>query len=183
MKKKTLALALLEDDADVAAAMRYIIEACFTRCDLRIYGNGAEFLSSLKRCVPDLLMTGIFMPGIDGYEVMMKLRKKKHSFPVVVVSASVNTPERMARAFALGAAEVILKPFEPRDLFIRLCRVLQQRKIRYTCDPVALRPETTVQFGFLFLLMQILLFPVVMAAMLFDAAKNRSGRNGEDKKK
>ena len=58
---------------------------------------------------PDCIVTDLLMPGMDGFEFLEKLRKKKLEYPVVVLTADIQNQTR-DRCISLGAVEVLNKP-------------------------------------------------------------------------
>ena len=76
--------------------------------------DGAEGLKSFGERPPDLVLTDINMPGLDGHEVIAALKVQHASVPIIAVSggSAIGKDELLLRASALGAVEVIMKPFE-----------------------------------------------------------------------
>ena len=66
---------------------------------------------------PDLIILDIMMPGLDGYEVLSRLRKDPETLaiPVVVLTAYAGL-EEVSKAISLGAVEVISKPCKPEEI-------------------------------------------------------------------
>ena len=79
--------------------------------------SGQEALQYLQKEVPDLILLDIYMPDIDGYEVMEQIKKdeKTTRIPVILVTAESN-PECEARGRAMGATDYIIKPFSTKKL-------------------------------------------------------------------
>ncbi len=80
--------------------------------------TGLELARSSK---PDLMLLDIIMPGIDGIEVLKRLRKFS-DMPVLVLSAKERVSDE---ALALGANGFISKPFNPDDLVARIKNVFR----------------------------------------------------------
>ncbi len=80
--------------------------------------DGAQGLHLFGKRRPDLVITDINMPGIDGHEVISALRVLHEDVPIIAISGggAVEKDELLLRAAALGATEVIMKPFEFRQL-------------------------------------------------------------------
>ncbi len=78
---------------------------------------------------PDLVLLDIMMPGIDGYEVCKRLKaiEKTKDIPVVFISAISEAMDN-AKAFDLGAADYITKPFYPAAIKARLKNHITLRK-------------------------------------------------------
>ena len=76
--------------------------------------NGRTALETAKREQPDLVLLDIVMPGMGGLEICEQLKADEatRALPVVMVTA-VATPEHLQRALNAGAADYIVKPFDP----------------------------------------------------------------------
>jgi DNA-binding NtrC family response regulator len=84
-------------------------------------GNGEEALAIANETRPELILLDVMMPGIDGYETCRRLRESDltRTIPVVFLTALKETFEKV-RAFALGAADYVTKPFETEELLARV---------------------------------------------------------------
>lgn len=91
--------------------------------------DGSMALSNVPRFRPDLILLDIMMPDIDGYEVCQQLKANPQTqdIPVIFLSALDLTFDKV-KAFELGAADYINKPFHPAEV---LARVKNQLKIRH----------------------------------------------------
>lgn len=79
--------------------------------------NGKDALDQVAGFQPDLIVTDILMPDMDGYELMMKkwTDQQIYEVPIVVVSAMVSKYD-IAAGKALGAKKYITKPFKAQEL-------------------------------------------------------------------
>lgn len=84
---------------------------------------------------PDLVLLDIMMPGIDGYEVCKKLKESPatSNLPIIFISAKA-AQEDIDKAFALGADDYIVKPFDTATVAERLKTVYQKVMRRYKKD-------------------------------------------------
>lgn len=84
---------------------------------------------------PDLILLDIMMPGIDGYEVCKKLKESPatSNLPIIFISAKA-AQEDIDKAFALGADDYIVKPFDTVTVAERLKTVYQKVMRRYKKD-------------------------------------------------
>ena len=75
----------------------------------------------LKKDTPDLILLDLIMPGIDGYEVLRKIRldKKTKEVPVIVLTAKLDQSDKV-NAFNMGAQDYITKPYEPEEFLARI---------------------------------------------------------------
>jgi CheY-like chemotaxis protein len=88
--------------------------------DVTTTGSGEEALALVKTSKPDIMLLDIIMPGIDGFEVLRRLRGFTR-LPVIAFSASLENHEDAMR---LGANDFVAKPFEPVDLERRIKTIL-----------------------------------------------------------
>ena len=110
-----------EDDPD----LRMILEAAlgFGGLDAVIFESGVEALAHIKDKghTPDLILLDVMMPGLDGPETLLAMRKlpKTAHTPVIFVTARVQ-PSEVQAYLDLGAIAVIAKPFDPATLANRI---------------------------------------------------------------
>lgn len=80
-------------------------------------GSGREALSQARTFAPDLILMDVMMPGMDGPSTLAELKKcpETASIPVIFMTAKVQSHE-VERYRAMGAVDVIAKPFDPMTL-------------------------------------------------------------------
>ena len=95
--RRGLAKALRQHDYEVAEA-----------------ADGREAMALLRKDQPDLIITDINMPEMDGIEILNELRVTETSVPVIAISGGGRVPKALllGNASILGAVETIEKPFE-----------------------------------------------------------------------
>ena len=110
----------VEDDPDIQTVAKMALETLggFT---VLACSSGVEALDELHTFAPDLVLLDVMMPGMDGPSTLIALRRLPagRDLPVVFMTAKAQSQE-VARYRALGAAEVIAKPFDPLDLSNRV---------------------------------------------------------------
>lgn len=87
--------------------------------------DGAEALSVIRNCPPDLALLDIMLPQYDGYLLLGEL--KAIGVPVIFVSAKT-MPSDVAYGLRLGAEDYIKKPFDPMELLARVEAALRRAK-------------------------------------------------------
>lgn len=90
--------------------------------------NGLEVLDWLKAGnKPDAIVSDIDMPYMDGFELLQNLRTSQFSrhIPVMMLSGLESSEERI-RSFELGADDYLLKPFNPKELQVRVASLLKR---------------------------------------------------------
>ncbi|MFP4007131.1 MAG: diguanylate cyclase [Spirulinaceae cyanobacterium] len=91
--------------------------------------SGPEALGCIEQCLPDLVLLDIRMPHMDGYEVCQRLKTnpKTQAIPIIFLSASDETFEKV-KAFDLGGADYITKPFQVEEAIARVENQLTIRR-------------------------------------------------------
>ena len=93
--------------------------------------DSASALESIGRCMPDLVITDVMMPGVDGFGLLRRLREDPRTggIPVMLLSARAGE-EASAEALRAGADDYVIKPFSARELLARVDSRLTQAKLR-----------------------------------------------------
>jgi YesN/AraC family two-component response regulator len=93
--------------------------------------NGSEGLRKLKEISPDLILSDIMMPEMDGYELVEQIRKDKEysTVPIILLTAKADIPDKL-RGFRKGANDYIAKPFNADELCARVNSQLKLAKLR-----------------------------------------------------
>jgi CheY-like chemotaxis protein len=123
--RKTLLL------ADDSLTVRRVIEQTFADepVDVVTVGDGAAVLARLEGHPPDVLLADIRMPGPDGYELALHVRRTPAlaHIPVILLTGAFD-PVDHARAREAGCAGVLVKPFDPQMLIARVRQLLEARR-------------------------------------------------------
>lgn len=107
--------------------------------------GGKEALDMIKECSPQLILTDISMPGIDGYELcrILKGNEDTRNIPVIFISA-FDDPQNMVEGFSLGGADYITKPFIPAVVQARVGVHLRLHEARYELMEMNRRLQVSV---------------------------------------
>lgn len=118
---------VVDDDPQVLGLLRLNFE--MEGYEVSCANDGTEALEAVSREVPDLVVCDVMMPGIDGLEVVRRLRADPATahLPVVVLSAKAMRSDLRAGIEA-GADEYVTKPFDPVELIDVVSRLLAQHK-------------------------------------------------------
>jgi DNA-binding NtrC family response regulator len=93
----------------------------------------------------DLVVSDIKMPGMDGLEVLQKLKAKEPSIPVIMITAYA-TVEMSIQAWRKGASDMLQKPFEPEELLYRVKNAIKNTQL--LVENRELREELVGKFRF-----------------------------------
>jgi DNA-binding response OmpR family regulator len=88
--------------------------------------SGEEALQHVDADPPALIVLDVMLPGIDGFEVLRRLRSAGHHVPVVVLTARDEDVDKIV-GLELGADDYLVKPFNPRELSARIRAVLRRQ--------------------------------------------------------
>jgi len=93
--------------------------------------NGFEALQAVEDEKPDLVLLDIMMPGMDGFEVLSRLKNNdtNRHIPVIVISA-MSDMDSIVRGIELGAEDYLPKPFDEVLLRARISSALEKKTLR-----------------------------------------------------
>lgn len=113
---------IVDDEETVRDVLRRYLE----REDFKVLEaeDGYSVLDIMEVSPPDLILLDLMLPGIDGINVLRKLRKKFRT-PVIMLTAKGETPDRI-RGLDMGADDYIVKPFSPQEVISRVFAVLRR---------------------------------------------------------
>lgn len=132
------AIALVDDDRNILTSVSIGLQA--EGFATRVYADGASALRALLDNPPDLAIFDIKMPGMDGLELLQRLREKS-ALPVIFLTSKDEEPDE-ALGLALGADDYITKPFSQRLLVARIKAIL--RRLDLTRADPAEAPDAAV---------------------------------------
>ena len=118
---------VIEDDPLVSAALNRILTQ--QNFEVTLAANGKECLRALEQQTPDLIVTDIIMPEMDGIELIMKLRHGSAShIPIIAISGGgmANAQGYLESAQELGADMTLKKPFT-NEVLIKEIKLLTER--------------------------------------------------------
>jgi two-component system, OmpR family, phosphate regulon response regulator OmpR len=115
---------VVDDDARLRGLLsRYLAGAGFR---VTTAENAADARTKLRVINPDLMVLDVMMPGESGLSMTEVLRKEHgHDLPVLMLTAR-GTPEDRIAGFEAGADDYLPKPFEPRELVLRIRAMLRR---------------------------------------------------------
>jgi CheY-like chemotaxis protein len=91
------------------------------------YEDGRAAIAQIGREVPDLLITDIFMPEMDGLETIRRARAMSSTLPIIAITGrSIPRPDYLRIARVFGASATLAKPFRRAELVGLISRLLAQ---------------------------------------------------------
>jgi DNA-binding response OmpR family regulator len=119
---------VVDDEPTIAEVVsRYLVRAGY---DTRVAGDGPHAIQLAGERRPDLVVLDLMLPGLDGLEVMRRLRELGETGPrdriaVILLTAKGEESDRVI-GLRLGADDYVVKPFSPAELVARVDAVLRR---------------------------------------------------------
>jgi len=122
----TYTILLVEDNTDIA---NYISTCLGQTYKLLFAFNGIEGIKKAQKHVPDIVITDLMMPKMDGYELTKALQENDSTnhIPVIILTAKSQQEDRLA-GFRMGADAYLTKPFQREELLMRIEKLIEKRK-------------------------------------------------------
>jgi signal transduction histidine kinase/ligand-binding sensor domain-containing protein/DNA-binding response OmpR family regulator len=122
---KTIVL-IVEDNPDVR---EYIKDALTDHYHVEEAANGEQGLRKAEKLIPDLIVSDIMMPKMDGYEMMRQLKQndKTSHIPIILLTAKSDKDSKL-QGLGLGADDYLIKPFDSEELLARIKNLIETRR-------------------------------------------------------
>ncbi len=118
-------LLVVEDESHLAQGIKFNLE--LEGYEVDVVGDGAEAFERLRRGPAwDLILLDVMLPGMDGFELVDRLRKAGNFTPTLMLTAK-GLPEDMVHGLEAGADDYLSKPFELTVLLARVKGLLRRR--------------------------------------------------------
>ena len=116
----------VEDSEDVR---KYVYDLLKTDYDVLLAESGEAGIDVTQNNLPDLILSDVMMPGMDGFEFCKKIKSdwKTSHIPVILLTAKV-TQQNKLDGLELGADDYITKPFDYKELLLRIKNLIDLRK-------------------------------------------------------
>jgi PAS domain S-box-containing protein len=119
---------LADDNADMRGYVRRLLGDFY---EVEAVSNGVDALAAARRDPPDLVLTDVMMPGLDGFGLLRELRASEstNTIPVILLSARAGEDARI-EGLESGADDYLVKPFTARELLARVGAHLAMSRLR-----------------------------------------------------
>lgn len=126
-KVKELTIVLVEDNADLRTFLNNTLSAsyiCHEACD------GKEGYELITRLVPDIVISDVIMPKMDGYELCEKIKENSKTchIPIILLTAN-NLSDQIVSGYSKGADAYITKPFDISVIKAQISRLIKNREL------------------------------------------------------
>ncbi|MBL1177485.1 ATP-binding protein [Pantanalinema sp. GBBB05] len=119
---------IADDNADMRDYLRRLLSQQYT---VEVVGDGMAALATIRQQMPDLLLTDVMMPGMNGFELLRSLRTDPttQDVPIILLSARAGEEARI-EGLTAGADDYLTKPFSARELLARVEASLKLKWLR-----------------------------------------------------
>lgn len=118
---------LVEDEPTLAMIIKDTLDG--DEFDIVLAANGEEGLALYREIQPDIIVTDIMMPKIDGFTLVRHIRKTDSRIPVLFLSAR-SAAKDVVEGFELGGNDYLKKPFGMAELIVRIKALLNKITVR-----------------------------------------------------
>jgi signal transduction histidine kinase/DNA-binding response OmpR family regulator len=117
---------VVEDNVDLRNFISSILSENYTAITAK---NGEEGFLLAADQIPDLIISDVMMPKLDGVELTQKIKTDERTshIPIVLLTAKADLASRL-EGFKMGADDYLAKPFSTEELLIRVANLIEQRK-------------------------------------------------------
>jgi PAS domain S-box-containing protein len=126
--RSTPRILLADDNADMRQYVQRLLTSGY---EVEPVGDGEAALTAAWKNPPDLVLTGVMMPHLDGFELLQALRSdpRTRSIPVIMLSARAGE-ETQVEGLEAGADDYLIKPFRARELLARVRNLVMVKRTR-----------------------------------------------------
>ncbi len=128
-----------DDNADMR---QYLVRMLAERYDVKALPDGQAALDAIREHPPDLVLTDVMMPHLDGFGLLHQLRSdpRTRTIPVILLSARAGEESRV-EGMEQGADDYLIKPFSARELLARVQTHLQMARLRNQSEETLLQKQ------------------------------------------
>lgn len=135
---------VIEDEPTLARLLSYNLSQ--EAYDTKVIDHGGDGLQEALQQSYDLIILDIMLPGLNGFEVLAKLRQKGNRTPVIILTAR-NAEDEVVQGLKHGADDYITKPFGVAELLARVAAVLRRTQSDEAAADLSKSNEKVIQAG------------------------------------
>jgi DNA-binding response OmpR family regulator len=114
---------IVEDNENLAFGLRRSLEV--EGFQVEVAPDGPEALRQVGVFQPDLVVLDLMLPGLDGFDVLARMRERGHHAPVLILSARGEEMDKLL-GFRLGADDYVTKPFRIMEVVARIRAIIRR---------------------------------------------------------
>lgn len=120
---KTRQIFIIEDEKTVSKLIEIRLKPLYD--EIKSFANGLEAYRAIKNEKPDLIILDVMLPGMEGTEILQKIKTDPSLSHIKVLMLTAKSREEdVERAFELNADEYMSKPFKMNELKLRVDKLL-----------------------------------------------------------
>lgn len=135
-------LLLVEDDANLRYMIQGGLEDMIGGYEIKNAANGEEGLKVWQEWHPDVIVSDIEMPVMDGYEMVKRIRETDQDTPILFSSGRVS-PKDVVKGYELGINNYLKKPFLPEELNAHVQALMKMKQKAPAVTPKMPEPQET----------------------------------------
>ena len=118
-------LLLIDDNPDIIIYLKQLLKGKY---DITVARDGIEGVNIALESVPDIILSDVMMPGKDGYELCNTLKSDRRTshIPIILLTAKAGQEDKII-GLKGGADAYLTKPFDKKELFVRLEKLIESR--------------------------------------------------------
>ncbi len=149
LEDKTIVL-VVEDNPDLREYIKDDLKKIY---HVEEAANGEQGLRKAEKIIPDLIVSDIMMPVMDGYEMTRKIKQdeKTSHIPIILLTAKSDLDSKL-EGLGLGADDYLIKPFDTQELLARIKNLIETRRLlqeKFGTGTAVLHKPEKVQIGHL----------------------------------
>ena len=132
---------VVDDDRSI----RWVLEKALkgATMDVRTFENGDSTLRALEKSQPDVIITDIRMPGMDGFELLRRIHARSPELPVIIITAHTDLDSAVT-AYEGGAFEYLPKPFDVDEAVELTQRAIEQARSKHHVEGESTSTSTEI---------------------------------------
>jgi DNA-binding response OmpR family regulator len=119
---QTRSVTIIDDDLTLSGLVKMKVEEEYQ--DVETYSNGLKGFEAVKKNNPDALILDVMLPGMQGFDILRKIKEDTTLTTKVLLLTAKNRDEDVDRGFELKADEYMSKPFKMNELLLRIRKML-----------------------------------------------------------
>ncbi|MEC8561087.1 MAG: nitrogen regulation protein NR(I) [Pseudomonadota bacterium] len=131
---------VVDDDESI----RWVLKKAFLKSSInvRLFSDGREALKLADECEPEVVVSDIKMPDIDGLDLLRKMKEIHSSLPIIIMTAYADL-DKAVESFSSGAFEYLPKPFDIEEMLKIVKRAKRKRKDKESISDSKIEFEQT----------------------------------------